>query len=117
MQEFLSNGDVSYLYPQLPMATTLEGQIIPIADEIAQRSHDLDDSFASGILDVEQLRNYLSLQKMRSLQKPLQIIEHQLNEAKEKRRVFVNIEELRHSRIVSAVIDFFINDTIIHSKN
>lgn len=114
--EFLPHGEIRYLYPEYPMSTTLEGQIIAIADEIAQRSHDLDDSFASGVMSVDELANYLSLQKMSALREPLQKIQEQINNASEKNRVFVNAQELQHSRIVSAVINFFIADVIRYSS-
>ena len=114
--EFLPYGEIRYLYPEYPMSTTLEGQIITIADEIAQRSHDLDDSFASGVMSVDELTNYLSLQKMSALREPLQKIQEQINNASEKNRVFVNAQELQHSRIVSAVINFFIADVIRYSS-
>ncbi len=115
LQEFLRTGDLQNLYPQILIPTTLEGQIITIADEIAQRSHDLDDAFASGILNVEQLSNYLSLQKMGSLREPLRSIHQQLDEAKAKNRAFTDEDELRHSCIVASVINFFICDTIQQS--
>lgn len=116
IKEFLKNGNEKYLYLQYPIATTLEGQIVNIADEIAQRSHDLDDSFSSGILNVEKLQSYLSLQKMQALQTPLNSIEERMRKLKEKHREFVDEEEARHSQIVSEVIKFFINDVIEFSK-
>lgn len=115
IKEFLPNGSVDLLYPQYIEATTLEGQIVKIADEIAQRSHDLDDSFAAGILNIEQLSNYLSIQKMEKLRTPLQEIQEHIEVAKAQNRVFINEKELHHSNIVSAVIHFFITDVIENS--
>lgn len=60
INKFLCNGEVSKLQTEYSFATTLEGQIVAIADEIAQRAHDLDDGIASGIIDeddfVEELK-------------------------------------------------------------
>lgn len=115
LTEFLRHGDQRYLYPDIPFPTTLEGQIVAIADEIAQRSHDLDDAFESGIIDTKQLHNYLTLQKTTKLNDPLKLIEDNFSEAISLHRAFVDEDELEHSRIVSAVIDFFITDTIRQS--
>lgn len=54
-----------YAYPSLDlealafekdMATTLEGQIVAIADEVAQRTHDLEDGLRAGLVDIEEVR-------------------------------------------------------------
>lgn len=115
LMEYLPYGEIHYLYPEYPMSTTLEGQIISIADEIAQRSHDLDDSFSSGVMSVDELANYLSLQKMSALREPIQRIQEQIKNASDNNRIFVNAQELQHSRIVSTVINFFIGDVIQYS--
>jgi len=41
---------------ELDAATTLEGQIVAIADEVAQRTHDLEDGMRAGLVGVEQVR-------------------------------------------------------------
>lgn len=115
LAEFVENADSKYLYLEYSFPTTLEGQIVAIADEVAQRSHDLDDAFASGTLNVEQLKDYLGLNKTRSLRDELQKIEDELREAKENNKVFISEEELKHGRIVSEIIKYFINDVIEQS--
>lgn len=114
--EFLPIGDPAYLFPEYPFATTLEGQIVAVADEIAQRSHDLDDAFAAGILDSTALSNYLSLHKMSSLKEKLERIQKKIEHALKQNRAFVDLDELRHCRIVSVVINFFIEDVAAASK-
>lgn len=108
--------DIKKLYKEYTFATTLEGQIVAIADEIAQRSHDLDDSFAAKILTTEEMIGYLDLRKMAALKEDLEKVLNELNEFKGKNRAFINEEELRHSRIVSSIIHFFINDVVNESK-
>lgn len=108
--------DIKKLYKEYKFATTLEGQIVAIADEIAQRSHDLDDSFAAKILTTEEMIGYLDLRKMAALKEDLEKVLNELNEFKGKNRAFINEEELRHSRIVSSIIHFFINDVVNESK-
>lgn len=115
LTEFVENADSKYLYLEYSFPTTLEGQIVAIADEVAQRSHDLDDAFASGTLSVEQLKDYLGLNKTRSLRDELQKIEDELIEAKENNKVFISEGELKHGRIVSEIIKYFINDVIEQS--
>lgn len=55
IDKFLCNGKTSFLHPEYNFATTVEGQIVAIADEIAQRAHDLDDGIASKIIDENKL--------------------------------------------------------------
>jgi len=50
------NFDVEALTFELDTATTIEGQIVAIADEVAQRTHDLEDGMRAGLAKVEQVR-------------------------------------------------------------
>ncbi len=43
------------LHFDLDMATTLEGQVVAICDEIAQRTHDLEDGVRAGLAELEQV--------------------------------------------------------------
>src|SRR5699024_654939 len=52
-----------FLTEQGDVAFTLEGQVVAVADEIAQRSHDIDDAFASHLITPVELSQYLSLKK------------------------------------------------------
>ena len=116
IKEFMPSDSIEYLYPEITHPTTLEGQIVAIADEIAQRSHDLDDAFASKILSTQQLSNYLSLNKTQALHNTLDKIEEIMNEVKNNHRVYVAEDELKNSRMVSEVIKYFINNVIEESN-
>jgi dGTPase len=48
--------DVAALAFELDAATTLEGQTVAIADEVAQRTHDLEDGLRAGLVEVEEIR-------------------------------------------------------------
>jgi dGTPase len=48
--------DVAALAFEFAAATTLEGQIVAIADEVAQRTHDLEDGLRAGLVKVEEIR-------------------------------------------------------------
>jgi len=54
-----------YLYPEfcyeglhyeLDSATTLESQVVAICDEIAQRTHDLEDGIRAGLVEIEHVK-------------------------------------------------------------
>ncbi len=49
---------------ELDMATTLEGQIVAIADEVAQRTHDLEDGLRAGLVEVEEVRRLEIVQQV-----------------------------------------------------
>ncbi len=53
LENFLCNGDIKMLHPEFKFATTLEGQVVAVADEIAQRAHDLDDGIANEIINED----------------------------------------------------------------
>ena len=59
----LKRGSISYqnfhehdLYYDLDHAVTLEGQIVAVCDEIAQRTHDLEDGFRAQYVDFAKVR-------------------------------------------------------------
>jgi dGTPase len=48
--------EVEALSFELDAATTLEGQVVAMADEVAQRTHDLEDGMRAGLVDAEAVR-------------------------------------------------------------
>ncbi|MEE4311790.1 MAG: dNTP triphosphohydrolase [candidate division KSB1 bacterium] len=50
--DFLMDG----LHYELDAATTLEGQLVAMCDEIAQRTHDLEDGIRAGHVQLKQVR-------------------------------------------------------------
>jgi deoxyguanosinetriphosphate triphosphohydrolase, putative len=98
-----------------PNASTLEGQVVFIADEIAQRSHDLEDAFSANNLSVEELKNYLLLSKMDSLRAEIEKIEESFKEAERSHKVYADKDELLQGRISSQIIHFFISDVVENS--
>lgn len=116
IDEFLVNGDKKYLFLEREFPTTLEGQIVNIADEIAQRGHDLDDALASNNITINELIKICSIKKMEEIKKMLEKIENTEQELKAKNREFVDENDIKRSRIVSNIITFFIKDVIENSK-
>ena len=110
--EFFPEKYKDKLYPELKYSSTLEGQIVAIADEIAQRGHDLDDAFSAGLITFEDLNDYLSLKKMQVLQEKVEKSVKEVERLADKNRIFVDKQELQQNRAVSEVISYFIKDVI-----
>mgnify|MGYP000864100571 FL=1 len=49
--------DLTDMHLELPFSITLEGQVVAIADEIAQCTHDLEDGVRSGVINFKALRD------------------------------------------------------------
>lgn len=108
---------VNYLYPENSFCSTIEGQIVFIADEIAQRSHDLDDALSAGLLSINNLMDTLSLKKLHALKEQIEILKQGMDNTKANHHVFVSEHELLISRIASQVINYFIDDVVICFEN
>lgn len=93
---------------------TLEGQIVAIADEIAQRSHDIDDAFASNLLSFDEFLSYLKLRKFEKLAKEINKIE---NRKDAYASTVVDGNGLFASQISSAIVKYFISDVIDTSRS
>lgn len=118
LDQFISSDDASNkLHFTQEFCSTLEGQVVAIADEIAQRGHDLDDAFSSGAMEFDDFKNYLTVKKMKELLGIVETVNKDLTSMCEKNRRFVDKKELRNSRTVSAIVSYFINDVINNSKS
>lgn len=104
------------LHLEQDFCSTLEGQAVAIADEIAQRGHDLDDAMTSGSLNINELEKYLKLRKMINLAMIVRNAEDEVDEAIRKGYMQQDDSELRNSRTASAVISYFIKDVIDASR-
>lgn len=91
------------------ICATLEGQVVAIADEIAQRGHDVDDALTSGVMSIEELLDRLSIKKCMEL---LKKIENEIKAVEKSNRLLANKKEMKISRIVSCIINYFIEDVI-----
>lgn len=103
---------VGLLYPENDFCSTVEGQIVCVADEIAQRSHDLDDALSAGLLSVDGLLETLSLKKLHSLKHEIETLKVAVQNAREHQRIFISSEELLISRISSQIVNYFISDVV-----
>lgn len=50
-----SNNDYSEMDLDMPFSFTFEGQVVALSDEIAQYTHDLEDSVRSGIISMDDI--------------------------------------------------------------
>lgn len=116
INEFLVNGETKYLFLDINHSTTLEGQIVNISDEIAQRGHDLDDAFASKYINIDDLISSCKIKRMKPIHDILEDIRNNINEMEQKDRFFIEKDNMIRSRVVSEIITYFINDVIDNSK-
>ena len=114
--EIVNNNDtiINNLYLDYKHSITLEGQIVSLADEIAQRSHDIDDALTSKLLSIDELLNFLKLSKFEKLNKKITELNDQINKINEMK--FIDKNELFFTRISSEIVKYFIQDVINESK-
>lgn len=106
--DFLTeHGDVAF---------TLEGQVVAVADEIAQRSHDIDDAFASRLITPDELSQYLSLKKSHALRKEIEDLLKTIKSLDEENRLFSDKNELLYTQISSIIVHHFIEDVCSATK-
>ncbi len=114
--EFINDNNlVDFLHLEYPYSITVEGQIVAIADEIAQRSHDIDDAFSSNLLSIEDFLDYLKLSKFEGLSGEIEAVEKRRDECKNV--IFSDSNELFSFQISSAIVRYFIKDVIEASKD
>ncbi|WP_330644622.1 dGTP triphosphohydrolase [Extibacter muris] len=95
------------------ICSTLEGQAVALADEIAQRGHDVDDAISSGLITVEELIAHLDLDKYHAIREELRE-EKAMFDTYE--RTYISDRELMAGRMVSAIVHYFINGAICYSR-
>lgn len=113
LEEFIDKRYIDEIKPGFEHATSLEGQVVEIADEIAQRGHDIDDSLSSGLISLEELLNLLELEKFNDLSKQIFL---EKSKIEDNIRIYENISELIVARLISCIVDYFINDVIDQSR-
>lgn len=122
LEDFLSDKYIEQLhlntidgkYIEEQVCSTLEGQVVYIADEIAQRGHDVDDALTSGVIDIQDFLDRLKIIKCQDLN---QRIQDEISKINNSVRVLNDIKELKIARIVSCIVGYFIDSTIKNSYN
>lgn len=113
-EQFFSKETLEHLHTEYKHSVTLEGQIVALADEIAQRSHDIDDAFTSDLLSKEELLKYLKLNKFETLNSKVEHLKTNLNETDE--FIIIDRDEIFSSELSSLIVGYFINDVIEESR-
>lgn len=114
LRVFLGKGDVDRLYIQYPFSTTLEGQVVAVADEIAQRSHDVDDAMSAGLLDFDELQVFLINHQMMPL---WNIMEKSFQKLQSSGRTYVSERYILCARVISDIINYLVNDVLKEARS
>lgn len=117
ISEYLLNGDYNKLYLDYKAPTTLEGQIVKVADEIAQRGHDIDDALSSKHIDIDELIEACSIKKMTKIKKILDEVKKSVDDTSLNNRILIDKDGIIRKRLVSNIIRYFMSDVIDTSKN
>lgn len=116
LEDFLSKEYIDKIKIEgkndVQVCSSLEGQVVAIADEIAQRGHDVDDALTSGVMTIEEFRDRLKIDKCKKL---YENINEELENIERSERLIIDKKELIISRIVSVIINYFIQETIKNS--
>ena len=114
IRDFLSKEylDKIKIDEKVQVCSSLEGQVVAVADEIAQRGHDVDDALTSGVMTMDDLLDRFTISKCVALRKR---IENEIEEIENFTRSIIDKKELKIARIVSIIINYFIANTIEYS--
>lgn len=92
--EFYYDG----LHFEQDMASTLEGQVVAICDEIAQRTHDLEDGVRAGLVELEQV---IELDIIQQVEKKFEL-----------GKLFFTDRYTYRNKLINNLINFLIDDII-----
>lgn len=112
----ISDFSDSYLSDNGDCAFTLEGQVVAVADEIAQRSHDIDDAFASHLIKISDFAGYLELKKSNQLKQEIDSISLKLDSLKRNNRLYSDENEVICAQISSVIVNYFIKDVCMQTQ-
>lgn len=97
---------------EIQVCSTLEGQVVAVADEIAQRGHDVDDALTSGVMTIEEFCDRLKVGKCSKLSEK---IIKEIEIIKDTERLIADNQSLVISRIVTCIINYLVTTTIEYS--
>lgn len=117
IEDFVSAEYLEKMYidktKKIQPIASLEGQVVAVADEIAQRGHDVDDALTSGVMTVSEFMDRLKIDKCGELRG---LIEKEIEKIDTARRLLPNKQEMQVARIVHRIIRYFIGDVISNSQ-
>lgn len=83
---------------------TLEGQVVAIADEIAQRSHDIDDALSSNIMTFNELQDVSLIRSIDDLNASLESISTDIENGECSDYDFFDPGGVKRARAASAIV-------------
>ncbi len=98
---------------ELQVCSSLEGQVVAVADEIAQRGHDVDDALTSGVMTIDEFIDRLKISKCSRLETK---IKEEKAAIEKTARLIPDKKELLIARIVSCIVDYFVTEAIGYSR-
>ncbi len=116
IDDFLVIGKKEMLFLQYKYPTTLEGQIVRIADEIAQRGHDLDDAFASKLLSYNEFEKICSIKKLRVLKELTKKVGERVDKKENEGFYYIDKHNVIRAELVSSIIGFLVRSVIEYSR-
>ncbi len=118
IDDFLIIGNESFLHLDKDFCSTLEGQVVAIADEIAQRGHDLDDGIASRVLSIDILVEEISNEAAKDtrMNKLKELVLDCLHKVQKSGREYVDEEDLKRAVITPAILGYFMQNLIKNSQ-
>lgn len=99
-------------YKGISHSLTFEGQIVAIADEIAQRGHDIEDALTAGAIGIDELLDLSKIRSIDNLHETLKEIDAVIENESECGRLFVNRNRLRKSALSSKIIGYLVKSAI-----
>ncbi|MBQ8245962.1 MAG: dNTP triphosphohydrolase [Lachnospiraceae bacterium] len=111
-EKYLNEIEVDYESEE-QVCSSLEGQVVAIADEIAQRGHDVDDALTSGVMTIKEFKDMLEVDKCQELAAK---INSELEKVMQTERHITDKKDLQIARIVSCIVNYFIVNTVKHSE-
>ncbi|MCI5773696.1 MAG: dNTP triphosphohydrolase [Erysipelotrichaceae bacterium] len=107
-----------FLFPEFDHSITAEGQVVAIADEIAQRSHDIDDAFKSGKISHETFIKFSNARYVKELLMIDNKIKKDIETNKNNGFIIIDENDMYRAQLCSQIINYFINDIdFIYNKN
>lgn len=116
LHDFFRYSCEEELCMEQPFSYTLEGQVVAIADEIAQRSHDIDDAFKSRKLNHDSFIKYSNIKKAQTIVTIDKDIQDGMNTAETNGMIFIDKDDMYRAQLSSNIIRYFMYNVVEQTK-
>lgn len=111
IEDFFNYPYSDKLFLDSKYSITLEGQVVAIADEIAQRAHDIDDAFKSGKINHDTFYKLCDFHSKPELISIDFDIKQDMNKA-ENGNLLIDYNDMYRAQLCSKIISYFIDDVV-----